>query len=499
MIGLDLELYKLLSDCKGFPKESHDAQTKLLVNLDKPKRLSKTKVLGAIYWVDKDSIMKVKKLQTFSEILVLEPFCQSGPSKKTKCFYDHSEKPDLIGLPRFWGLSVFGKPDKDIRKLGFELTLAPEISLRPLQQKAVTDSLKVLHEWGGSTIIADCGFGKTRLALGLIIQLKRRAILLCNREVLMLQWASVIEDLVPAYRISWIQGSANLEKQMIKISNKSFYGPLQPCDICICSIETLIEGHLPKDFLESFGTVVVDECHHIAASTLVHALPLIPARYIIGLSATPERSDGLEHVIYWLIGPASFVYKRLPSITGLTNQVQIKKITFTEGLQQEKYYFNGQMAFAEMLTFLSQDPKRNLMIVKEIEKILNRQKIIVVSALVAHCSILKDLLYESCPHIKTCLMCGKTVESASAKNTETKIVFATYSLLEEGYDDCDLDTLILATPRSKIQQTVGRIERTKEGKLRPLVIDFVDSFSAYPSMFYKRLQFYKSRGFQITT
>jgi superfamily II DNA or RNA helicase len=95
-------------------------------------------------------------------------------------------------------------------------------------------------------------------------------------------------------------------------------------------------------------------------------------------------------------------------------------------------------------------------------------------------------------------MCGKNVESGKAKDPKTKIVFATYSLLEEGYDDCDLDTLLLATPRSKIQQTVGRIERTKEGKLRPLVIDVVDSFSAYPSMYYKRLTFYKSRGFLIS-
>ena len=359
-------LLQLLLNCKGYPRDTHDPQMKFLVALDKPKRHSETKVLGAIYWVSRNSIMDSKKLLKFSECLILEPFSQNAPTKKTKCFYEHSEKPDLIGLPRFWALSVFGPPTKDIRHLGHPLTLWPSISLRPLQEKAIHDSLLILEQWGGATIIADCGFGKTRLALGLIIQLKRRAILLCNREVLMLQWASVIEELVPGYRISWIQGSANMDRTHVKIDGRSFYGPLQPCDICICSIETLIEGHVPRDFLESFGTVVVDECHHIAASTLVHALPLVPARYVIGLSATPERSDGLEHVIYWLIGPASFVYKRLPSITGLTNQVQIKRIEFKDGLQQEKYYFNGQMAFAEMLTLLSQDPKRIALIINDL-------------------------------------------------------------------------------------------------------------------------------------
>lgn len=510
-----LALSVLLEESKGFPRALNTCKEKIYVSLCLPWRnLSETcklKSLGGSYWISKEVIFDGSKLRTFAQGLLAEPK-DSGtqPSaqtwtKKLKCYYVHSENPNVIGLPRFWALSVFGQPLKDLRSAGQELLLRPPVDLRDLQKQAIEQSLPILDTWGGCTIIADCGFGKTRLALGLLSALGRKTMILCNREVLMLQWASVVEELMPGLRISWIQGSANIDKKKIKVSDgRIFFGPTEPSDICICSIETLIEG-LPKDLLKSFGTVIVDECHHLAAATLVHAVPMMPSRYIIGLSATPDRRDGLEHVLYWLLGPTSFVYKRLPSITGLLGTVEVRQVKFTEGLKREKYYMGGQMAYAEMLTFLSEDLSRNKLLLDILIGLLEegRKKIILVSGLVDHCLKLKEALEGSTIELKTsfkdkiALMAGKNAESAKAKLPETRIVLATYSLLEEGYDDPSLDTLVLATPRSRIQQTVGRIERSQEGKLRPVVIDLVDAFSVYPAMFYKRKKFYTSRGFSI--
>jgi superfamily II DNA or RNA helicase len=169
----------------------------------------------------------------------------------------------------------------------------------------------------------------------------------------------------------------------------------------------------------------------------------------------------------------------------------------------EKIYPSGQMAFAEMITGLSECAARNNHIVRALIDLLpQRRKLIVVSALVHHCDVLRGSVLEALGHdaaVSTALMAGPTVETAKAKDPSTKIVFATYSMLEEGYDDPVLDTLLLATPRSRIQQTVGRIERTMEGKLRPLVVDFVDPFSVFPNMWYKRLAFYRSRGFLVVS
>lgn len=459
-------------------------------------------VCGAVYWVHKDLILKNDKLLKHFECLVLEPAGLPGQwTPRIKCYYEHSEKKDLVGLPRFFGLSMFGAPHRDIRSDGHPILHETRAdTLRDYQPKAVKDTLKMLQEWGGATIIADCGFGKTRVGLSIAANLKRRTLLLCNREVLMLQWAAVVKDLQPEWTISWLQGSDNWHRKQIKVDSQIFLGPAELSDVCVASIDTLVEGRVPKEFLSTFGLVLVDEAHHLAAATLVHALPLLPSKNIVALSATPDRRDGLEHAIYWLAGPVSFVYKRLPSITGLHGSVNVLKVTATGCSQHEKMYNNGQLAFAEMTTSLSLDDKRNDYILKQIDQVLGsgaRKKIIVVSALVNHCKALMDSVALRAPGILMAIMAGPTVESIKAKDPNTKIVFATYSMLEEGYDDPVLDTLILATPRTRVQQTVGRIERTLQGKLVPLVIDIVDPFSIYPNMWFKRAHFYKSRGFQI--
>lgn len=500
-------LDQLLSESLGFPQQKK-TKIKLFKGLWAmgPEK-SEFSVLGSIYWLPKSEILTQSGvLKESRSLLNLEPLTLPGQWSSTiKLFYEHSTRLDIVGVPRFWGQSEFGRAQKDIRTLGLPLISLGEISLRDIQKRAIEQTLVTLSEWGGATIIADCGFGKTRLALSIISRLGRRAIILCNRDILMLQWASVINELLPALKVSWFQGSQNLRKATVKTSDgRVFAGPLESSDICIFSIETLIEGQGPKDFLQTFGTVVVDECHHLAASTLVHALPMLPARNIVGLSATPDRRDGLEHALYWLSGPVSFVYKRLPSITGLSEQVEVRKVLFNEGLQREKFYQGGQMAFAEMITFLTQDAARNKLILDQITDLISnekRSKIIVVSSMVQHCTTLYEAINSSTAselkNIKMALMAGPNVQSVLAKDPTTRIVFATYSLLEEGYDDQILDTLLLITPRSRIQQTVGRIERTHDNKLRPLVIDIVDDFSVYPSMWAKRKKFYLSRGFLI--
>jgi len=495
-------LQTLLESCIGWPVESENVKRLRPLNECTTYRNSNVKALGGAYWVDRVAVMTpAGKLQKWAECLLLEPGAISGQwTPPIQCFYDHPTKNDIIGIPRFFGLSSFGLPEKDIRTVGDSWPVQNEtIDLRPLQAQAVEQTLKSLEIYGGATVIADCGFGKTRLALALSTAIKRRTLILCNRELLMIQWASVFTELLPTLRLSWLQGSVSLHKKTVKVGSMHFLGPSEKHDVCIASIETLIEADVPKTLLSSFGLVIVDECHHLAAATLVHALPLLPARYVVGLSATPDRRDGLEHALYWLSGPASFVYKRLPEITGISNTVEIHKIV-ADCNNREKMYLNGQMAFAEMLTMLSEDYRRNKIILDIlVDNIKCRQKIIVVSGLVAHCVALKEAMTErlQANGFQAALMAGPKIDSELAKLPTTKMVFATYSLLEEGYDDPALDTLILATPRSRIQQTIGRIERSHYGKLKPVVFDVVDAFSVYPSMWAKRKKFYKSRGFNI--
>jgi superfamily II DNA or RNA helicase len=179
--------------------------------------------------------------------------------------------------------------------------------------------------------------------------------------------------------------------------------------------------------------------------------------------------------------------------------VEVQKIVADGCNKHERIYANGQMAFAEMIGALATDPRRNTILLDAIVEALKvRRKVIVVTSLVAHALALREAMEAREKALVIATMAGPRIESEKAKDPATRLVFASYAMLEEGYDDPVLDCLVLATPRSRIQQTVGRIERTMEGKLKPLVVDIVDPFSIYPNMWAKRQAFYKSRGFAIS-
>jgi superfamily II DNA or RNA helicase len=251
-----------------------------------------------------------------------------------------------------------------------------------------------------------------------------------------------------------------------------------------------------SNVFKDFGLVIIDEMHHLAAKTLSKVLPKIPARYILGISATPDRGDGLEFLLYWLAGPTSFVYKRLPEITGLSHTVLVHQHIFRGGAEKEVFNVGGKLGFASMVSALAKEEARNtflLQIIKYLTKDgMNRRKILIVTSIVNHAKFLSDTLQ--------CTMINGGCPSylvAKAKSPECKLVVATYQFLEEGFDDPLIDTLILALPRSKIQQVVGRCERTYEGKLTPIVIDIIDPFSIFQAMSWKRKSFYDSRGFKL--
>lgn len=436
-------------------------------------------ILTSIYWIQRPK----KKDTPYLDACILRPSKNpmiggSSLGSPISLLSNHAAHPELIGLPRYLGLSLFGRPAKDRRTDGPPISATFQCDLFAHQAEVTARCLNVLSTWGGATLIADCGVGKTGMALYILSQLKTKTCILCNRTVLMEQWREAITKFLGAMSVGTLQGTAKVDTS---------------ADIVVASIDTVI--NLRRDDVKSFGLVIVDEMHHIAAASLVHAVPLFSAKYTLGLTATPTRSDGLEHALYWLVGPAACVYQRVPELTGKRGTVLIRKCLFSEGLQKEIIYFNGTLGFSAMITELAADPKRNALLRSFIEWSLeHRHRIVVVTSLVSHAQALR-LDASGQPYARSALMAGTSKNRQDAK--DAKIIFATYSMLEEGYDDPSLDTLILATPRSNVQQTIGRVERECPGKQTPIVFDLVDAFSLYPNMYWKRQKFYTSRGFSI--
>ena len=544
-------LENLLHSSMGYPLPTeHECDIKSSKQLRDFNTVSKNTVIGGVYWIQKNPLENYDWLN----MLELKPhknnLAPCAPKPFSVC-YEHPQKKDWIGLPRFLGLSIFGLPEKDLRVLGKEMSkdisLREDASLHEYQETARTNSLITLEKWGGATIIADCGAGKTLMGLSIALALKRKTLILCNRSFLMQQWKYDIcgkewtwsnDNAISKTQSKLWRIKCSKCKFILELSNDAFDTLCTKCnfaflgdekswtieprqgwmqnarvgwlqssneklhdyeekDYVISSIESISQCNYSKDILSQFGTIIIDEMHHLGSQTLSQVLPLLPSRYILGISATPERNDGLEHALYWLAGPTSFVWKRLPSITGKLNTVIVKKILFEDGERKEIIYKSGQMGFAQMITLLSQDEKRNLLIINLIKKSIEegRKKVLIVTSIVDHAKFLCESLKE----YKTCLVYGgcKPNQLTIAKSNLVNVVVATYQFLEEGYDDNTLDTLIMALPRSKIQQVVGRCERTHENKLVPIVYDIIDTFSVFEAMGWKRTKFYKSRGFQI--
>lgn len=474
-IDKESALHELLLQANGYILQTYDPkQFKKLVDLNQPKLKYESALLDSVYWVKPTDEYKSKE---WFQALVCKPEVKQGISDEFPLSFIHPS--GFIGLPKFYGLSLFGAPQKDNRSKDniINIKFNFDKKLRDYQEICVQNTLKSLHEWGGATIIADCGAGKTAMSLNICCQLQVKTLVICNRLFLMEQWKSEIEIWIPGASIGWLQGNSD-ESNVYDIQK----------DIVIASIESLSRCLHKKDDLKSFNFVIVDEMHHLGAKTLSQVLPKLPARYILGVTATPDRADNLEYVLYWLAGPTSFVYKRIPEVTGVNSNVTIQ----VEHFKSSTIF---DLSYMKLVKSLEENEKRNEFIKEYIQKLVNKKriKILIVTTSVAHGQTFQEK-FDGSIFIHGGV---KQKDVLYAKSKECKIVFATYQYMEEGYDDPTIDTLLLALPRSKIQQVIGRCERTHEGKLDPLVIDIVDSHFYFKGMFKKRNTFYKERKFNL--
>jgi len=466
---------KLLKSSLGYPKEGEWDKTSTRMHQLKD---GGDLILQGCYWIPIDDELK--------EILSPVPISSNvGPKPKPlKLWYEHPNK-KLMGVPKFFGLSAFGKTRRDERNDGHDIQSIwnPAFKLRENQAQSVEQTLETLNVWGGAFYTADCGFGKSVVIASLIHRIQKRAMVVVPRLTLVKQTAHDLGGEKTLDRPQILSGSS------IGILQGSWEKNPVDADIIVASLDSLSLFKYPQEFWKNIGLVIFDEAHHMAAKTLSAIMPHVSSKRIVGFSATPTRNDGLEHVLYWLLGPTAFVYQRLPEITGKTKTVKVQRCA--GAVIHDEFMYGGKLNFSAMLNAISANEDRNKLLIRIALKFKERRKILLITAFREHCELLSNLLESEGERVE--MMHG----AKKRKREDPHFLVATYGILEEGFDDADLDTLIFCTPRSTIQQTVGRIERTKDGKLVPLVIDVVDHNRIFESMWYKRKKFYKSRGFEV--
>lgn len=379
-----------------------------------------------------------------------------------------------VCVPRFYGSARLGEPTGDKRPEPARAKLEFHGQLRDATHQ--NEALNRALEAGSGVLSLPCGYGKTTVALAIACKLGYRTMIVVHKEFLANQWRERIEQFCPGSVIGTVQ------------QNKK---EIEGCDFVIAMLQSLSMKEYDFNDFDSIGTLIVDEAHHICAKVFSQSLFKMCPKHVFGLSATPERKDGLTKVLHWFMGPTFFAVER-------KNQQQVE--VFPVVYESEMFKNpppcsrNGKISLVNMITELVESRERNAMLVKLVKKAsAGTRQLLVLSDRRMHC----EMLHQCFPETSGLYM-GGMKESELQASSEKKIIFATFSQAHEGLDIPSLDTVILSTPKSDIVQSIGRVMRETKGKQNhPVIYDISDQWSLLPAMYYKRLKVYKQGGFKI--
>ena len=338
--------------------------------------------------------------------------------------------------------------------------------------RKITNELK---EQSGLIAQAETGFGKTVCACEVIFHTKQRTLILVHTEFLLEQW---IERLVA-------HGLARKQIGVVHRDKCEFGGRYK---VSVAMIKSLLSrrGKYARELYRAFGLVVIDEVHRMGATTFRQTITLFNSRYRLGISATPKRKDKCEQVFTAHIGPLSVIGRKRAIKPKIVHRI-IRHQIIDNSL---KAWRNGGMKdnMAKIDSYLTTHRGRNQRIIAILKNaIKNKRRVLLLTSRRAHIESLTLQLSAAIDpdgkanidKIVGWLVGGRYKSKAAKKDAEAqkkrRILLGTYQFAEEGLDIPALDVMILATPRSRVVQAVGRILRELPDKKQPVVVDFMDT------------------------
>ncbi len=354
-------------------------------------------------------------------------------------------------------------------------------SLRSAQSKAIDELMQ--HDIG--VLHAPTAFGKTVTAIGLIQRRGVNTLVLVHNKQLVDQWQERLKAFTLGIDIGVYTGSKKKPTGQVDIA--TYQSLINRSDNSVHSL------------VKEYGQIIVDECHHLSAPQYEQVLSEAHAKYVVGISATLERRDGHQPIIFMQAGRVRHTIK-----SDRNNQ-------FAQVLDRRELNLEVPLHLSsndpkphisEIYRWLMLHPIRNATIVEGIQKEVSNGRVpIVLTERREHANIIAGLLNDlGITHqILVGSMKKKQQAEVMSKLDSTQVIVATGRFVGEGFDLPRLDTLILALPvswKGSLIQYVGRIQRDYKGKEEVKVIDYIDAkIPMLLRMFNKREKGYRALGF----
>ena len=372
------------------------------------------------------------------------------------------------------------------------------------EREEQTDAINALLTYSNGVLHATTAFGKTVTAAAIIARKKVNTLILVHSKALLTQWHERLTE--------FLDIDFKETEEPKKRGRKKVFSPIGCLDstcntlhgiIDIALIQSCLDENGVKPFVQDYGMVIVDECHHVSSITFENVLKNIKAHTVYGLTATPIRKDGQQPIIFMQCGPIRFSADAKSQITKQSfDRYLIPRFTSYRSITEDR------QTITAMYQSLSEDTVRNDLIVNDICKAVDSGRTpIILTNRTSHVTLLAEKLKNTIPNVITLTGSGSTKEKREAllrlqaiSPSEPLVIVATGKYVGEGFDYPRLDTLFLALPiswKGLVAQYAGRLHRENEGKKDVRIYDYIDIHEPVcDSMYRKRLKGYASIGYK---
>jgi superfamily II DNA or RNA helicase len=375
---------------------------------------------------------------------------------------------------------------QDKRTLGMNINTTFNGILYDYQQTAADVILK--HDTG--ILWASTAFGKTVVAANIIATRKVSTLIIVNSIQLLEQWEEKLKIFLEIDNDS----IGRLGGGKTKVSNI----------IDIATMQTLNKNNNLDKVLNNYGQIIIDECHHIAAFTFEKVMKMAKVKYVLGLTATPNRKDKYDKIITMQCGP--IVHK---AVSRIINEKKVIHMLIPRSNEIHSDKDLSKLKLAELYDELVNNKSRNELIINDIiESFKLGSTPLILTERVEHLNILSNMLSE---HIDKIIILKGGMKAKQRKSAldmikslsvdEHFVILATGKYIGEGFDESRLDTLFLTMPiswKGVLQQYAGRLHRMYEGKNIVKIYDYIDNnVPLLVKMYNKRLKGYKNLDYNI--